>query len=86
MATTVPAAVPVGPGPGRLVFLAKRAQIDSGGFLLHDAAAGKEYPLGDASKKLLHACGDKVLYAQKSSDSDTEDVFAADVVVKNGSD
>ena len=38
-------AVPVGPGPGQLMVLAKRIQNGSGGFLLHDAASGKEYPL-----------------------------------------
>jgi hypothetical protein len=73
--------MPVGPGPGQLMVLAKRNQNGSGGFLLHDAASGKEYPLGDASKKLIHAYGGKVIYAQESADSEVEDVFVADIVV-----
>ena len=71
-------AVPVGPGPGQMMVLAKRS---SGGFLLHDAASGTEYPLGDASKKLIHAYGGEVIYAQESDDSDAEDVFVADIIV-----
>jgi hypothetical protein len=75
-------AVPVGPGPGRsLMMLAKRTQNGSGGFLLHNARTGKEYPLGDASKKLIHALGGKVLYAEKPDQSDSEGVFSADIVV-----
>lgn len=70
--------MPVGPGPGQLMVLAKRS---SGGFLLHDAASGTEYPLGDASEKLIHAYGGKVIYAQEGDDSDAEDVFVADIIV-----
>jgi len=73
--------VPVGPGPGQLMVLAKRTKAGSGGFLLHDAASGKEYPLGDASKKLIHAAGGKVIYAQESDDSDAEDVSVANIIV-----
>jgi len=78
LAGTVSDAQPVGPGPGQLMVLAKRS---SGGFLLHDAASGKEYPLGDASEKLIHAYGGKVIYAQESDDSEAEDVFVADIIV-----
>lgn len=78
---TIPAAMPVGPGPGRLMVLAKDGP---GGFLLHDAATGKEHQLGDASKSLIHAYGGKVLYAEKAGDSDDENVFRADIVVPKG--
>ncbi len=79
----VPDTIAVGPGPGRsLMVLGKRAGDSSGGFLLHDAATGKQYALGDASKKLIHAYGGKVLYAEKKpAGSDAEDVFSADLVV-----
>ncbi|MCY2931063.1 MAG: hypothetical protein NTV86_16565 [Planctomycetota bacterium] len=74
-------ALPVGPGPGRSqMVLARRTQDNSGGFLLHDAATGREYPLGDAAKKLIHAGGGKVIYAQTPADSETEAVFLADLV------
>jgi hypothetical protein len=77
-AGTVSDALPVGPGPGQLMVLAKRR---AGGFLLHDAASGKEFPLGDASKKLIHAYGAKVVYAQEGDDSEAEDVLVADIIV-----
>jgi len=77
---TMEDAVPVGPGPGRsLMVLAKRTRDGSGGFMLHDAATGKKYPLGDASKRLIHAYGGKVVYAETPAGSDTEVVFVADL-------
>ena len=74
-------AMPVGPGPGpSLMVLAKRTRNASGGFLLHDAASGKEYPLGDSSKNLIHACGGKIVYAETPAGSDAEIIFVADLV------
>jgi hypothetical protein len=51
-------------------------------FILHDAATGKQYPLGDDSKKLIHAAGGKILYAEKSADA-AETIFVAEIVVSN---
>jgi len=74
-------AMPVGPGPGAsLMVLAKRTRNASGGFLLHDAAGGKEYPLGDSSKNLIHACGAKIVYAETPAGSGAEVVLVADLV------
>jgi len=60
--------------------LAKRTGNDSGGFLLHDGAGGNEYPLGDASKCLIHACGGKIVYAETPAGADAEVVLVADLV------
>jgi hypothetical protein len=74
-------AIPVGPGPGpSLMVLAKRTGNDSGGFLLHDAASGKQYPLGDSSKNLIHAWVGKAVYAEKPAGADAEVVFVTDIV------
>jgi hypothetical protein len=51
-------------------------------FILHDAATGKQYPLGDDSKKLIHAAGGKILYAEKPADA-AETTFVAEIVVSN---
>jgi hypothetical protein len=75
-------ALPVGPGPGpSLMVLAKGAEKLTGGFSLHDADTGKEFVLGDAAKKLIHAAGGKVLYAETPKDAAAEAVFAADIVL-----
>lgn len=47
----------------------------------NDARTGKEYPLGGASKRMIHAFGGKVLYAEKPGESGSEGVFSADIVV-----
>ncbi len=79
---TMQDAVPVGPGPApSMMVMAKRTSDGSGGFLLHDVSSGKEYPLGDASKNLIHACGGKVIYAERTAGSDSEGVFTADLVI-----
>jgi len=58
-------AIPVGAGPTpTTMVLAKSTRGGSGGVLLHDAKSGREYPLGDSSMKLVHACGAVVLYAK----------------------
>ena len=81
---TMEDAVPVGPGPGRSrMVLARRTRDGSGGFMLHDAATGKEYPVGDASKRLIHAYGGKVVYAETPAGSDTEVVFVADLAASD---
>ena len=61
-------AIPVGAGPTpTTMVLAKAARGGSGGVLLHDAKSGREYPLGDSSMKLVHACGTAVLYAKPTA-------------------
>lgn len=81
-AAAIKDAVPVGPGPGpSMMILSKRTAGGPGGFSLHDAATGKEHILAAAPKKLIHACGGKVIYAEKLPDSDSEAVFVADIVV-----
>lgn len=74
-------AVPVGPWTSSsLMVLAKQTGSDSGGFLVHDAASGREYTIGDDSKHLIHAYGGKVVYAQTPDGADGEVVFVADLV------
>ena len=81
-AAVIKDAVPVGPGPGpSMMILSKRTAGGPGGFSLHDAATGKEYILAAAPKELIHACGGKVIYAEKPDQSDSESVFSADIVV-----
>ena len=81
-AGTIPDTTPLGPGPGAsTMVLAKRSQDASGGFILHDAATGKDYPIGDVAKKPIHVSGKKVLYAEKSADSAAEYVFSAELVL-----
>ena len=81
LAGTVRDAAPLGPGPGAsLMVLAKCSQNGFGGFMLHDASDGKEYPLGDASKNAIHACGGKIIYAEKPNGADTEVILMADIV------
>jgi len=81
LAGTVRDAVPLGPGPGAsLMVLAKRTPNAPGGFMLHDAGNGKEYPLGDASKKAIHACGGKIVYAETPAGSNAEVVLIAEIV------
>ena len=82
-AGTIPDVMPLGPGPGAstMVLSGGLARDASGGFILHDAATGKDYPIGDIAKKLIHASGKKVIYAEKSGDSAAEEVFSADLIL-----
>ena len=81
-AGTIPDTTPLGPGPGEsTMVLAERPRGDFGGFVLHDAATGKDYQIGDVAKKLIHISGKKVIYAEKSADSDAEEVFSAEIVL-----
>ncbi len=79
--------LPVGPGPTpTTMVLANRATVAPqgeerpGGFFLHDAATGKQWQLGDDTMYLIHAWGDKVLYAKKSPDG-KEEVYVARIDV-----
>ena len=75
-------AIPVGPGPtATTMVLARRTDAGFGGFLLHDAKSGKEYPLGDSSMKLVHAWGPKVLYVKRSSEG-TETLYLAEITME----
>ncbi len=58
-------AVPLGPGPTPTsVVLAKWSEAGYRGLLLHDAASGKAYPLGEPSFRPVHAWGSRVVYAR----------------------
>lgn len=86
LAATVRDAAPLGPGPGAsLMVLAKRTQNGSGGFLLHHAGSGKEYPIGDASKKPIHAWGGKIVYAETPANANAEVVLMAEIVAPKAS-
>ena len=81
-AGTIRDTTPLGPGPGEsTMVLAERPRDASGGFILHDAATGKDYPIGDVAKKPIHVSGKKVIYAEKCADSAAEEVFSAEIVL-----
>jgi len=80
---------PVGPGPApSTMVLAVRTNPEPGeerpgGFFLHDARTGKQYPLGDDTMYLIHAWGKRVLYAKKAPDG-TEAVYLAEIDMGRG--
>jgi len=76
---------PIGPGPTRTTMVlahrpivAPQGEVRPGGFLLHDAPTGKQWPLGDDTMQLIHAWGRQVLYAKRNADG-TEAVYLAEI-------
>lgn len=79
--TNIPMTLPVGPGPtpSSMVLARYSEKGEEAGCLLHDAATGTISGLGDASLKLVHAWGAKVLYVRTAGDK-KEALYVADIV------
>jgi hypothetical protein len=53
------------------------------GIVLHDAAADKQWPLGDDKMQLIHACGKFALYAKAVAEGEQE-VYIAEITAPVG--
>ena len=68
---SIPDTLAVGPGPTpTTMVLASETDRGYAGFSLHDAKSGDRHPLGDASMRLVHAWGSKVLYVKPSPEGE----------------
>lgn len=79
---TLPEVMPAGAagGPTRML-LGRRTGEGEGGFLLHDAADGTEYPLASGGRMLICVGGGKVVWAEKDPSLHTDRFYVADLVV-----
>ncbi len=73
--------VPIGPGPKGTMVLRNHG---GEGIVLHDAAADKQWSLGDDTMQLIHACGRRVLYAKPSAEG-RQEVYVAEITAPVGS-
>jgi hypothetical protein len=65
---TVPDTAPMGPGPeGPYIVLVRTLRGDNRP-ILHDAATGRSWILGDANLRLLHAAGGRAVYLKTDAD------------------
>ncbi len=65
----VDSAIPIGPGPGKTTMVLGKplkGVMTPKGYILHDAATGKSWPLCDNFKRVITAQGKYVIYVKKT--------------------
>lgn len=84
VAWTIENTSPVGNGPDQWMVLAALSKGKQVGIVLQNALSGKQYTLGTPSMQLIHACGDKIVYADVAAGEAQEKVYLAKIVLPDG--